>query len=64
MEKIPDIIDQSWHEYLQPLFDNPKMFIIKNEFLPKNKFYPEPSNIFRVFKKPIDKIKVVILGQD
>ena len=64
MEKIPDIIHESWHELLQPLFDDPKMAIIKNTLLPNCKFYPEAKNIFRVFEMPISDIKVVVLGQD
>lgn len=64
-EKIPDVIDASWHPYLQPLFNDPKMKIINNKKLPDTpKFYPEPKDIFRVFSMPIDKIKVVIIGQD
>lgn len=64
MEKIPDIIHESWHELLQPLFDDPKMDIIKTKLLPYCKFYPEAAHIFRVFEMPIDEVKVVVLGQD
>lgn len=64
MEKIPDIIHESWHELLQPLFDDPKMEIIKTKLLPYCKFYPEAAHIFRVFEMPIDEVKVVVLGQD
>lgn len=63
-ENIPVIINESWHELLQPLFNDPKMIRIKDEVLPNCKFYPEASRIFQVFAMPIDKIKVVILGQD
>lgn len=64
MEKIPDTIHVSWHQYLQPLFDDDKMKMIRDEILSNCFFYPTPSNIFRVFSMPIDDIKVVILGQD
>ena len=64
MQKIPEIIHESWHPYLQPLFDDPKMQKIKDDVLPRTKFYPDPSAIFRAFSMPIDQIKVVILGQD
>lgn len=40
------------------------MILIKDSILPKCKYYPERSNIFRVFSMPINDIKVVILGQD
>lgn len=64
MEQIPKIIHESWHPYLQVLFDDPKMLLIKNEILPKCKFYPPADLIFRVFQMPLDKVRVVILGQD
>lgn len=64
MEKIPDIIHPSWHEHLQPLFDDPKMQMIKNQVLPKCRYYPESDKIFRVFNMPLENVKVVILGQD
>lgn len=64
MEKIPDIIHESWHKYLQPLFDDDKMKMIRDEILAHCYFYPAPSNIFRVFSMPMEDIKVVILGQD
>jgi uracil-DNA glycosylase len=38
--------------------------MINKEILPKEPYYPEAADIFRVFAMPLDKIKVVILGQD
>jgi uracil-DNA glycosylase len=64
MEQLPSIIHISWHKHLQPLFDDPKMQMIRDEILPNCKFYPSKSEIFRVFEMPLDRIKVVILGQD
>ncbi len=64
MEKIPSTIHLSWHNYLQPLFDDKRMKYLKYEFLVKEKFLPHPNNIFRVFSMPLSEIKVVILGQD
>jgi len=64
MEKIPNVIHESWHQHLQPLFDDPKMNLIKTKLLPSCKFYPDALHIFRVFEMPLDKIEVVILGQD
>lgn len=63
-EKIPLTVDKSWHKYLQPLFDDKKMNLLRDQILPAAKFYPPADRIFRVFSMPIDKIKVVILGQD
>jgi uracil-DNA glycosylase len=64
MEKLPQIIHSSWHEHLQPLFDDPKLAIIKDSILPAATFYPEKKDIFKVFSMPLEDIKVVILGQD
>ena len=64
MEKIPEIIHQSWHPHLQPLFDDYKMKLIKENILPKCTFYPKGQDIFRVFKMPLSAIRVVILAQD
>jgi uracil-DNA glycosylase len=64
MSNIAKIIHPSWHIHLQPLFDNSKMDLIKNQLLPNCTFYPEAEYIFRVFSMPVSNIKVVILGQD
>jgi uracil-DNA glycosylase len=64
MEQIPDKIHESWHPYLQKLFDDPKMKMLKYDILMKTRFYPKPEDMFNVFKMPLQAIKVVILGQD
>jgi uracil-DNA glycosylase len=64
MERIPEIIHPSWHEHLQPLFNDRKMLMLRDNILPKCKFYPSGLEIFKVFSMPIDQIRVVILGQD
>lgn len=61
---IPAPIHKSWHSHLQPLFDDKKMQMLKDEVIPKSRFFPEPHNIFRVFSMPLEDIKVVVLGQD
>lgn len=63
MNPLPPIIHESWHEYLQSLFDDPKMQMLKDN-ISKKMFYPPSELVFRVFKMPIDAIKVVIIGQD
>lgn len=64
MEEIPKIIHESWHKHLQPLFDKPAMQKLKNEILIHGTFYPDPQNIFRVFRMPLHEIKIVLLAQD
>lgn len=63
-EKLPDIIHSSWEKHLLPLFNDNRMKLIKYEILTKVKFYPAKENMFNVFKMPLDKIKVVCIGQD
>jgi uracil-DNA glycosylase len=51
--------DEFDKEYFKELTDK-----VKSEYL-VNKIWPEPKNIFRAFDSvPLDKVKVVILGQD
>lgn len=64
MENLPDIIHPSWHKYLQPLFEDEKMKLIKYKILTSCNFYPASQDIFKVFSMPLEDIKVVILGQD
>lgn len=60
---IPKVVHESWHEYLQPLFDDLKMSMVL-ETVSKVKYYPEKKDVFRVFAMPMYAIRVVILGQD
>ena len=61
-------IEESWSDLLKEEFEKPyfeKMRIfVRNEY--KNKtIYPKGGDIFRAFNStPVDKVKVVILGQD
>ena len=64
MEKIPEVIHESWHEFLKPLFNDDRMKSIKYNLLPSCNFQPESKDVFRVFSMPLNKIQVVILGQD
>lgn len=65
MEQIPISFDKSWHPYVQDLFETPEMKELKYRILAKEgTFYPKREDIFNVFKMPLDKIRVVIIGQD
>ena len=61
-------IESSWKKALESEF-NKQYFIelsdfVRNEYL-KAKIYPAPKDIFRAFDLcPLDKVKVVMLGQD
>lgn len=63
--KIPDTIDGSWHRSLQPHFqDSSTITFLKKNILPSHTFFPQTKDVFNVFKMPIQKIRLVILGQD
>jgi uracil-DNA glycosylase len=56
-------IHSSWTPYLEPLFDLPEVKKLNN-ILHKVNYLPEREDIFNVFTMPLNKIRVVILGQD
>lgn len=59
-----DKIDKSWIDAgVGEILKSPAMQFIENELLTTS-FNPEPHQVFRVFEMPLDKIKVVILGQE
>jgi uracil-DNA glycosylase len=64
MEKLPSIIHESWHSHLLEVFQTEELKRLNYEVLPNCIFYPEANHIFRVFSMPLEKIRVVILGQD
>ena len=66
MKKVQ--IENSWFELLEEEFEKSYFFSIrkflKKEYIEKQ-IYPHPSHIFNAFNStPINKIKVVIIGQD
>ena len=61
--KPTDIIHSSWSPILGELNLEP-MLKLNYEILPNSVYYPNKEQIFRVFRKPLQDIKVVILGQD
>jgi uracil-DNA glycosylase len=69
MGKIQAQIEESWklvlnEEFNRPYFADLKSFL-KNEKITGQIIYPPGSNIFSAFEKtPVNKVKVVILGQD
>lgn len=62
-------IESSWHDALQSEFEKPYFEALAG-YLHKEKsegkiIYPKGGDIFRAFElTPVDKVKVVILGQD
>ena len=61
-------IAPDWKALLQEEFDKPYfeelIRFVKEEYATR-RIYPRGSNIFRAFDKcPVDRLKVVIIGQD
>ena len=62
-------IEQSWKDALGAEFDKDYFIkltdFVRGEYLSGNAIYPAAKNIFNAFNLcPIDKVKVVIIGQD
>lgn len=62
-------LEKSWKEALMQEFEKPYFIalsqFIKDEILSGQTIYPHPKNIFAALdKSPLDKVKVIILGQD
>lgn len=62
-------IEESWKKVLKEEFNRPYFFELKqfleNEKITGQVIYPKGREIFSAFEKtPIDKVRVVILGQD
>lgn len=57
-----DIMDSSWNPIKNLLYQEPLLSF--HEHLNNISFCPQRPNVFRVFKTPVNKVKVVILGQD
>lgn len=56
-------IDKSWNPILHYLYEEP-LLTLKDKILPSISFQPKAENIFRIYRVPVNNIKVVILGQD
>lgn len=57
-----EVIDKSWQPIISLLYEEP-LKTLREKVLPEISYQPQKMDIFRVFEMPVDKIKVVILGQ-
>jgi uracil-DNA glycosylase len=69
LKHTPIALDPSWLTHLQAEFDSPYMQSLRQFLLDEKNagkiIYPAFKNIFNAFNTtPLDKVKVVILGQD
>ena len=56
-------IHHSWSPLLSE-FNTDAFLYFKNEVLPKEKYYPEANEVFRVFSMPMSEIKVVVIARE
>lgn len=56
-------IHKSWYPITNLLYQEP-LKTLNEKVLPEISYQPTKENIFRIFQMPVEKIKVVILGQD
>lgn len=56
-------IHYSWKPLLSE-FNTDAFLYFKNELLPKEKYYPEADEVFRVFSMPVSEIKVVLIARE
>lgn len=59
---MTDRMDSSWNPIKNLLYQEPLLSL--HEHLQDIVYYPQKENVFRVFQTPVEKVKVVILGQD
>ena len=64
MIKLPDKMHYSWHEYMQPLFDDVRFRDILSILVHNNKCPVNNEDVFRIFRMSLQDIRVVIVGQD
>lgn len=61
--RAEDFFHHSWQPLFKLLHQEP-LLTLNTQVLPQTLCYPPKENIFRVFRMPLDSIKVVIVGQD
>jgi uracil-DNA glycosylase len=54
-------IHHSWKPLMSE-FNTDAFLYFKNEVLPREKYYPDADEVFRVFSMPVSSIKVVVIG--
>lgn len=62
-----DIIDKSWKEIFKNYSEYDELIKLNNDIEKQREtkiIFPKKNEVYKVFSLPIDKIKVVILGQD
>lgn len=62
-----DIIDKSWEEIFKNYSEYDELIKLNNDIEKQREtkiIFPKKNEVYKVFSLPIDKIKVVILGQD
>ncbi|MBR4399460.1 MAG: uracil-DNA glycosylase [Aeriscardovia sp.] len=63
---LEELMDPSWAEALAPAEDRIRGIgdFLRSEAAEGKRYFPAPERIFRAFSLPMDKVKVLIVGQD
>ena len=68
MYKLPNNIHESWIPFFEQEFNKPYisqlMLFLEQEKQANTIIYPQEKHWFKVFEKPLNDIKVIIIGQD
>lgn len=59
-----EIVDPSWRNIINSLSYQEPLQQLNEEILPNISYQPAKQDIFKVFETPVNRIKVVILGED
>lgn len=60
---LSEIFHSSWYPIMHVLYEEP-LKTLKDKILPEISYQPKSDIIFTIFKKPVNEIRVVVLGQD
>ncbi|MBQ1803551.1 MAG: uracil-DNA glycosylase, partial [Aeriscardovia sp.] len=63
---LEELMDPSWAKALAPAEDKIRDIgdFLRHEANEGKRYLPAPNRIFRAFRIPMDKVKVLIVGQD
>lgn len=61
--KPTKLIDKSWEELL-PYLNSEEILYLRNKIFTKCRYYPDKMDIFRVFRLPLNKVNIALLGSE
>lgn len=65
-KRLSDLVDPGWASALAPVEDDVATMgdFLRNEIAAGRDYLPEGPNVLRAFSRPLDDVKVLIVGQD